>query len=202
MTTTIRLNDLQPMLLSSAAARDNGSLIPLPANCTQDRARIGKAVAALLRRALIEELPVTDHRLAWRELDQDPVGLFITDAGRAAIGSELGQDVPDHTVEAGAAADTIVVTSEHAADEQPVGHPEAAPSNSAEAPRAGSKIATVVVLLERKQGATLYEMVEATGWLPHTTRAALTGLRKKGRAIAKDKRGDATCYRIEAELVA
>ena len=84
MTKTIRLNDLQLVLLSSADARDNGSLIPLPASCTEDRARIGKAVTALLRRAMIEELPVTDHRLAWREQDQDPVGLFITDAGRAA----------------------------------------------------------------------------------------------------------------------
>ena len=42
-------------------------------------------------------------------------------------------------------------------------------------------------------------MVEATGWLPHTTRAALTGLRKKGHAIAKGSRENATCYRIAAE---
>jgi hypothetical protein len=39
-------------------------------------------------------------------------------------------------------------------------------------------------------------MVEATGWLPHTTRAALTGLRKKGHVLEKSKRDDATCYRI------
>ena len=42
-------------------------------------------------------------------------------------------------------------------------------------------------------------MVETTGWLPHTTRAALTGLRKKGHAIEKTRRGDVTCYRIAAE---
>ena len=46
------------------------------------------------------------------------------------------------------------------------------------------------------EGATLADLIEATGWLPHTTRAALTGLRKKGHVLAKDKRGDATCYRI------
>ena len=34
--------------------------------------------------------------------------------------------------------------------------------------------------MQRKTGATLDDLVEATGWLPHTTRAALTGLRKKG----------------------
>jgi hypothetical protein len=40
------------------------------------------------------------------------------------------------------------------------------------------------------------ELIEATGWLPHTTRAALTGLRKKGHAIARGKRDDATCYTL------
>lgn len=59
-----------------------------------------------------------------------------------------------------------------------------------------TKIGKVVVLLERKDGATLDEMVEATGWLPHTTRAALTGLKKKGHTIERNKRGDKACYRI------
>ena len=62
-----------------------------------------------------------------------------------------------------------------------------------------TKTAMVLGLLQRPNGATLYEMVAATGWLPHTTRAALTGLRKKGHAIAKTKREDVTCYRIAAE---
>ncbi|QYU70542.1 DUF3489 domain-containing protein [Leptolyngbya sp. 15MV] len=57
-------------------------------------------------------------------------------------------------------------------------------------------IGKVIALLERTGGATLVEMVEATGWLPHTTRAALTGLKKKGYTITKDKRDDVTCYRI------
>ena len=39
-------------------------------------------------------------------------------------------------------------------------------------------------------------MVKATGWQPHTTRAALTGLKKKGCTIERDKRNDVTCYRI------
>lgn len=59
-----------------------------------------------------------------------------------------------------------------------------------------TKIGKVIALLERKEGVTLDEMVEATGWLPHTTRAALTGLKKKGHMIERDKRGDTTCYRI------
>lgn len=62
-------------------------------------------------------------------------------------------------------------------------------------PRA-TKIGKVVALLKSKDGATLDEMVEATGWLPHTTRAALTGLKKKGHTIERDKRGDKAFYRI------
>ena len=63
------------------------------------------------------------------------------------------------------------------------------------APRV-TKYAAVIVLLQRKQGATLAELIAATGWLPHTTRAALTGIRKKGQIIEKTKRGETTCYRI------
>ena len=68
-------------------------------------------------------------------------------------------------------------------------------------PRTESKIALITRLLERAEGATLGEMVGATGWLPHTTRAALTRLRKKGKVITKGERDDVTCYFI-AGLVA
>ncbi len=50
-----------------------------------------------------------------------------------------------------------------------------------------------------QQGATLAELVAATGWLPHTTRAALTGLRKRGYAVGIDRADKArgSVYRIE-----
>ncbi|MEM7781510.1 MAG: DUF3489 domain-containing protein [Pseudomonadota bacterium] len=59
-----------------------------------------------------------------------------------------------------------------------------------------TKIGAVIDLLHRKRGATLDEIVKATGWQPHSARAALTGLKKKGHVIEKTKRDDATCYRI------
>ena len=64
------------------------------------------------------------------------------------------------------------------------------------APATGNKTAAVIALLKGDEGATLAELIAVTGWLPHTTRAALTGLRKKGHAIERSKRGDETCYRI------
>ena len=42
-------------------------------------------------------------------------------------------------------------------------------------------------------------MMDATGWLPHTTRAVLTGLRKKGHLIERGKRVDITTWRIAGE---
>lgn len=80
-----------------------------------------------------------------------------------------------------------------AAQEPPA--PPAAPRAKA-APRGPSKIASVITLLRREQGATLAELIEATGWLPHTTRAALTGLRKKGHVIDKTAREGTTVYSI------
>jgi hypothetical protein len=63
-------------------------------------------------------------------------------------------------------------------------------------PKAPAKSATVLALLQREQGATLAEMIEATDWQPHTTRAMLTGLRKKGHSIERGKRDDITCYHL------
>lgn len=51
-------------------------------------------------------------------------------------------------------------------------------------PTPNSKISIVIDLLQREEGATLDDLMTATGWQPHSTRAALTGLRKKGYAIA------------------
>ena len=72
---------------------------------------------------------------------------------------------------------------------------EGAGTDRAAAPRT-NKTTAVIALLTRPDGATLAELIEATGWLPHTTRAALSGLRKRGYAIERFKRNDATCYRI------
>jgi DNA-binding MarR family transcriptional regulator len=62
--------------------------------------------------------------------------------------------------------------------------------------KAPTKSASVLTLLQREVGATLAELIEATGWKAHTTRAALTGLRKKGHAIQRRKRDDLTCYHL------
>jgi hypothetical protein len=61
-----------------------------------------------------------------------------------------------------------------------------------------SKQQQLAALLVRDEGATLDHMIAVTGWLPHTTRAALTGLKKKGYALSSDKVGGVRTYRAVA----
>ena len=60
-----------------------------------------------------------------------------------------------------------------------------------------TKVETILSLVKRANGASLGALEKATGWQPHSIRAALTGLRKKGHAIERDKDAKgASVYRV------
>lgn len=63
-------------------------------------------------------------------------------------------------------------------------------------PKVPTKSSLLLELLGREGGATLEQLVAATGWQPHTTRAALTGLRKKGHAITRMKEDGVSRYTL------
>jgi hypothetical protein len=71
-------------------------------------------------------------------------------------------------------------------------------NNSTKALKPPSKQQQLAQLLVRDEGTTLDQMIAATGWLPHTTRAALTGLKKKGYVIRSDKVDGVRTYRAVA----
>jgi hypothetical protein len=165
-----KLNDTQTLLLSHASQAASGSLVPLPASCAREDEKIIKAIASLLRRKLVEERETDVPAEASRVGNDTRTGLFITPAGLHAIGVE---------------AELAVAI---AADEpSPASPPSAART---------SKINGVLALLRRPEGASIADIIAATDWLPHSTRAALTGLRKKGHCIERFVRDEATCYRI------
>ena len=64
-----------------------------------------------------------------------------------------------------------------------------------------TKKAQLIQLLSRKAGADVPTISDKLGWLPHTTRAALTGLRKAGFEISAEKLGEGKplSYRITAQ---
>lgn len=63
--------------------------------------------------------------------------------------------------------------------------------------RPGGKLGVILKAVERKRGATIAELTEATGWLPHTARAALTRLRQRGFPAALSEEGGRKAYRLQ-----
>jgi hypothetical protein len=139
-------------------------------------ARLDAIVAELITYKLAVEQPGVAPEQAWRTVDDQRIGLVIAPAGLRAIGVEAdGDGEVDAEIEADFASPLIKPT------------------------RASSKQQQVIDMLSREGGATLAEIVEATGWLKHTSSAVLTGLRKKGHAITRDKRGEETCYFLKVQ---
>jgi len=75
---------------------------------------------------------------------------------------------------------------------------KSAKAPEAAGPREGSKTAQVVALLQRKNGATLTEIMDKMGWQKHTVRGFMAGAMKKaGYTVEsfKSEKGERT-YRI------
>ena len=64
-------------------------------------------------------------------------------------------------------------------------------------PPASTKRAKLIAMLEQPEGASVAEIGQRLGWLPHTVRAAITGLRQAGRAVTRSKDADdRSVYRL------
>jgi hypothetical protein len=72
-----------------------------------------------------------------------------------------------------------------------------APGPAPELLKPASKQSAVIALMSRDGGASIEQMMAATGWLHHSTRAALTGLKKKGHIISKERKDGTTFYMIK-----
>ena len=220
-----KLSDTQAILLSAAAQRADGNLLPLPGSLRGGAAI--KVVTALLARGFARE-EVTDLQTradaalntVWRnEPDGRAVLLRIAPAGLEAIGIEpAGEpataptgDPVEYRFNAGinSAGEPAAGPAEAAAPvEAPKkrGRPKkvAAPIEPSTAPaprktRDDTKQAQLIAMLRRKEGATIAQIVAATGWQPHTVRGAFAGALKKklGLTVTSEKvEGGQRVYRI------
>jgi hypothetical protein len=166
----IKLTDTQAILLAAASQRESGSVRPIHGSIKAGGGAT-KSIDFLLRHGLAEERETTDKTEVNRTDGDTRYGAYITAAGLAAIGvSEDGEPVAGAT---------------------PVELPEII-----DVEKAPTKIAIVLEMLGRPDGVLLPDLIEATGWLPHTIRAAITGLRKKNHAVQLLKRDGVTAYRL------
>ncbi len=181
-----KLTDTQLVILSSAAQRHDHGVI-LPERLKGQAAR--NTLERLISYGLVEEVRATGELPVWRHDDQGRYGLRITSAGLVAIGIE-----PEVEGTSEGRSD-----SDKPAPERKPRKGRAGDRHGSAAPRSGSKQALIIGLLSREEGATLADITAATGWLPHTARAALTGLRHKGYALTSSKEtGGTRTYRITA----
>ena len=180
---SVKLTDAQLVMMSAAAQRKDRCL---SAPATIKGAALSKVSAKLAKLGLAREIAAKPGALIWR---RDAAGqgyaLKLAAAGLKALAVDEGsQDATEHSeapqpqTKTGASPD------------------EGDPARVA-APRDGSKLAQVIELLRRADGATIIDLTQATGWLPHTTRAALTGLRKRGYTVIRERIGAGdSVYRV------
>jgi hypothetical protein len=207
-----KLTDTQLIVLSSAAKHHDG-LATRPANLNAAPAM--KVASSLIDKGLAREIRAKADAPIWHENDDGRFALKITRAGREAIGVE-----DEETQDAALASAAPAQAKAKKRGSTPAAKPDAQKTSAAHGKRqkdkpagddqssaaefrARSKQAKIVDLMKRAKGATLGELVEATDWLPHTTRAALTGLRKRGLNLERVRdEGRGSVYRIKSDRVA
>ena len=201
------LTDTQLVILSTAGQRDDGTALPLPKSLKLQGGAVSHVLKSLLKKRLLDEQPTRDNSTAWRESKDGPrLTLVITDAGRQSIGIAAGEQSEPQP------APTATPATKRSQDHgrSPAGSKRSTKYKSKSKPkpkamlsrattRSGTKQALVVDLLRRKEGATIAEVVKATGWQPHSVRGAISGSLKKklGLPVVSDKvEGRGRVYRI------
>jgi hypothetical protein len=191
-----KITEAQRELLSSAAANPEGVV---------DAPEDAKISRPLIRHRLAISLPVTGGASQF----------MITTAGRALLGESGGASEDPAAADEDSVAPADQLGGEGASESQPTtDSPEATASGEqqgaeAEAtdetapadvvkPLPGGKLGKLVEVLQRPNGATLEEMVAATGRQAHSVRGAMSGglKKKQGLAITSTKTDGTRVYRI------
>jgi hypothetical protein len=180
--TKFNLTDHQRCALRAASRSANINAWPLPQRLGLSKGSATIVAKALLKKGLVEERPALGHDAIWSEAeDGRPMTLVITRGGLAAVGM-----LPEIEADRNSASD-LTQKADKAANSAPT---TAVSVNERRMPRAGSKLAMLVALLERDGGATVEEAAAVLGWQAHTVRAVLSATltRKFGLAITSEKR--------------
>jgi hypothetical protein len=159
-------SETQSLILSRAATRPGNLALPLPEGLVGAAAKM--VVGKMIARGWLEEVEANLRcgEPMWREAgDGHGTTLIATEAGLKAIGIE--------PVVASAVASTR--------RERPKPEPVQRPDDTAKSVtiRAGTRQAQIIAMLQRPEGATVAEMVEATSWQSHTVRGCISGALKK-----------------------
>jgi len=172
--TEIQLSETQTTILQAACNRSDGLVFPITARIKGGA--VGNVCKSLLKRGLIEEIAASDPNVVWRHDEAvGPITLRATPLAYSALGVADPEAKPET---AGDAAPAAAPTPER---------------------RRGTKQAQLIAMLRAPEGATIAEIVAATGWQPHTVRGAIAGALKKklGLDVTSEKvEGRGRVYRL------
>jgi hypothetical protein len=133
---------------------------------------VQKTIKSLLAGGLIEEIPASRDDEVWEQFEQHGrITLAVTPAGLAAVGieEETGPAKPAKGRTGGKkrrGAAKVAKSTSRARKGDTGGKKD-------------SKQSVVIALLRRGQGASIEEMMEATGWQAHSVRGFMSGALKK-----------------------
>ncbi|MDP2079716.1 MAG: DUF3489 domain-containing protein [Pseudotabrizicola sp.] len=175
-----KLTETQTVILSAGAQRPDNIALPLPKGLAGAAAKM--AVSKMIEHGWLQEVDANlrCNEPLWRETgDGHGTTLVVTDAGLLAIGVEPVEAQKIAAIHNGAA-------------EMPVPKP---PTR-----REGTKQAMLIAMLLTSTGATMEEIVAATGWQAHSARGAISGAlgKKLGLIVTSAKEaGRGRVYRID-----
>jgi hypothetical protein len=158
----IQLTDVQRSILEPACAREDRCVFPVTAPLKGGA--VGNVLKSLLKRGQVEEVPASDEHTVWRHAeDGAPLTLRATEAACLTLAGESTE------------------TPHRAPQSPPAEVPALQPKTSRQD--------TLLQLLRRKEGATISDMSEATGWQAHSVRGALSGVvgKKLGLKVVSEK---------------
>ncbi len=207
-----KLSDVQLVVLSAACQRPDRNVLPLPERLKGGAAQ--KVIASLLGKGLVEEVLAAAGEPVWRDGGEGGrTTLRATDAAFQTLGIEPEDGAGAlGTEDNGVVSDPACPVEEHGADQQAdtpalaarggdradagtgeptkaAAQPTSAAAGQVRKSRPDTKQAQLVAMLRQPEGASLDEIVAATGWQAHTVRGAIAGALQKrlGLTVTSDK---------------
>ncbi len=189
-----KLDDAETIILMAAANREDGIALPVPDSISAPADQVARKIRRLIKLSLLQEAPAKLEDGLWRKSADDRyLTLKIMPRAFEMLGLDLPESMKPADAKQRASMDDAAASaspSAHKKSTKPSGFGDNAKGTTQKKPakvsrnpgskqRQGSKTGTLLALLESAKGASLDEMMKASGWQAHSIRGFLSAAVKK-----------------------